>query len=65
MCFILTVLGVVDLYHLLLQVGCYAVLELLDGIYSGGFQQLGELSAYALDAHEVGIEMLASQPREC
>ena len=49
------VLGGIGLFELLHEVLGYAVAELLDGIDAGGFEQLGELRAYAFDAEEVGV----------
>ena len=45
----------VDLLELRLQVFCYAMTELLDGVDASLLEQLRELRAYAVDAEQVGM----------
>ena len=54
---------VVDLGDFFGKAGGVAAAKLLDGVDSGGLEQLGELRAYAGDAEQVGmIEPFEASP---
>lgn len=49
------VLHGIDFVELCLEVGGHAVLEFLDGVHAGGFEEFCKLTGYAIDAHKVGV----------